>query len=44
MEYPEQHTLEPGIATFVLHPLQEDPKTGADKEFVRVPVRVTLTN
>jgi hypothetical protein len=44
VDFPEQHTLKPGTATFVLHLLQEDPRTGMDKEFDRVSVRVTLTN
>ena len=44
VDFPEQHTLKPGAATFVLHLLQEDPQTGMDNEFNRVSVRVTLTN
>ena len=44
VHFPEQHTLEPGAATFVLRLLQADARTGMDKEFDRVSVRVTLTN
>ena len=44
VDFPEQHTLKPGAATFVLRLLQEDPNTGMEREFDRVFVRVTLTN
>ena len=43
VDFPEQHKLKPGNATFVLRLLQQDP-SGASKEFDRVSVRVTLTN